>query len=256
MTAIHGDFTNRVALVTGGTSGIGRATAIAFARAGARVAILARDAEKGASTRDAIAREGAPALFVQADVRDEASVASAVAHTVDRFGRLDFGVNCAGAGGDMLPLETTRQDVWDDVMTVNARGVWLAMRYEIGAMLKSGGGAIVNVSSIYGVVGKTAHHAYVASKHAILGMTRSVALEYATRGVRVNALCPGLTRTESMDTAEAAAPALVHDLVAQHPMARMATVDEVAAAALWLCSAGAGFITGAALPVDGGFLAA
>lgn len=253
---IRFDFSNRVALVTGGTSGIGLATALAFARAGARVAVVARGDEAGQQTRAALEREGAQALFVQTDVRDEAAVSRAVEQTLARFGQLDIAVNSAGTGGDMAPLEQTDQQVWDDVMAVNARGVWLAMRHEIPAMLQSGGGAIVNMSSIYGAAGKAAHHAYVASKHAVLGMTRSVALEYATRGVRVNAICAGVTRTPAMQQAEAALPELVQQLVAQHPMARMATEDEVVGAILWLCSESAGYVTGTALSVDGGFLAA
>lgn len=253
---IHYDYSGRVALVTGGTSGIGLATARAFARAGAKVAVAARDGDAGRRAAEALAREGATALFVQTDVRDEASVARAVERTVEQLGRLDFAANCAGAGGDMAPLESADQEVWDGVMAVNARGVWLAMRYEIPAMLASGGGAIVNMSSIYGIAGKPAHHAYVASKHAVIGMTRSVALEYASRGIRVNAICAGVTRTPAMAHAETMMPELVRALVGQHPMGRMATEEEIAGAALWLCSQGAGYVTGAPLSVDGGFLAA
>jgi NAD(P)-dependent dehydrogenase (short-subunit alcohol dehydrogenase family) len=253
---IEYDFSERVAFVTGGSSGIGLATARAFARAGAGVAIAARNEDAGHAACAALAREGGRALYVRTDVRDEAAVARAVEQVVGHFGRLDFAVNAAGAGGDMAPLERTDQRVWDDVMTINARGVWLAMRHEIPAMLRTGGGAIVNISSIYGAAGKAAHHAYVASKHAVLGLTRSVALEYAARGVRVNALCAGLTATNGVRQAEAAFPALVQQLVAQHPLGRMATEDEIAGAALWLCSDAAGYVTGAPLAVDGGFLAA
>ena len=251
-SAVHYDFTGRVALVIGGTSGIGRAIAAAFARAGAKVAVAARDEDAGRRTCEGLG-EG---LFVRTDVRDEASVANAVARTVSRFGRLDFAVNSAGAGGDMAPLESASQAIWDDVMAINARGTWLAMRSEIAAMLETGGGVIVNMSSIYGAAGKAAHHAYVASKHAVLGMTRSVALEYATRGIRVNAICAGLTRTEGVIAAESVVPALVADLVRAHPMGRMAREDEIAGTALWLCSDAAGFVTGAPIAVDGGFLAA
>lgn len=250
------DFSNKVALVIGGTSGIGLATARAFARSGARVAIAARGEAAGAQARAVLEAEGAQALFVSMDVRDEASVQSGVEAVVKHFGRLDFAVNSAGAGGDMAPLERTDQDVWDTVMAINARGVWLAMRHEIPAMLASGGGAIVNLGSIYGQAGRPAHHAYVASKHAVVGLTRSVALEYATRGIRVNALCAGVTRTPAMQQAEAYAPEIVQALVAEHPMKRMATEEEVAGAALWLCSDGAGYVTGTPLAVDGGFLAA
>jgi NAD(P)-dependent dehydrogenase (short-subunit alcohol dehydrogenase family) len=140
-------------------------------------------------------------------------------------------------------------------MAVNARGVWLSMRHEIRAMLACGGGAIVNMSSIYGEAGKAAHHAYVASKHAVIGMSRSVAIEHAVRGVRVNAICAGVTATRGMREAEAVVPEIVRELVAQHPMARMASEEEIAGAALWLCSPGAAYVTGTALAVDGGFLA-
>ena len=241
----------RVALVTGGTSGIGLATARAFAGAGARVAITARGEAAGRAAADELG-----AYFIAADVRDDASVARAVSRTVEEFGRLDAAVNAAGIGGDVAPLDRADQDVWDDVMAINARGVWLAMRHEIPAMLASGGGAIVNLASIYGMAGKAAHHAYVASKHAVVGLTRSVALEYASRGIRVNAICAGVTRTSAMRQAEALFPQVVEDLVAQHPIGRMASEDEIAAAALWLCSDAASYVTGAPLAVDGGFLAA
>jgi NAD(P)-dependent dehydrogenase (short-subunit alcohol dehydrogenase family) len=253
---IRFDFSGKVALVTGGTSGIGLATALAFARAGAQVAVAARGEEAGQRARGALEEVGAAALFVPTDVREEASVAGAVARVLERFGRLDFAANCAGVGGDLAPLERTDQGVWDSVMAINARGVWLAMRHEVPAMLRSGGGAIVNMSSIYGGAGKPAHHAYVASKHAVVGMTRSVALEYATRGVRVNALCAGITATASMRQAAASFPAIVDQLIAQHPIGRMASEEEIAGAALWLCSAGAAYVTGTPLAVDGGFLAA
>lgn len=253
---INFDYSGRVAFVTGGTSGIGLATARAFARAGASVAVVARGEDAGRAACALLEAEGARALFVPTDVTDEASVARAVGTAVEQLGRVDFAVNSAGAGGDMAPLERTNQDVWDQVMAINARGVWLAMRYEIPAMLATGGGSIVNLSSIYGIAGKPAHHAYVASKHAVLGMTRSVALEYASRGIRVNAICAGVTRTPAMEQAERFAPEIVQQLVAQHPMARMASEEEIASAVLWLCSEGAGYVTGAPLSVDGGFLAA
>jgi NAD(P)-dependent dehydrogenase (short-subunit alcohol dehydrogenase family) len=250
------DFSERVALITGGASGIGLTCAHAFAAAGARVVIAARNEQAGQAACSALQRAGASALFVATDVREERSVEQLVRCTVERFGRLDFAFNCAGVGGDMAPLERTQQDVWDDVMAINARGVWLAMRHEIPALLATGGGAIVNMSSIYGAAGKAAHHAYVASKHAVLGMTRSVALEYAARGIRVNAVCAGVTATPAMRQAQVALPELVRELVAEHPLGRMASEQEVAAAVLWLCSDGAGYVTGTPLAVDGGFLAA
>jgi NAD(P)-dependent dehydrogenase (short-subunit alcohol dehydrogenase family) len=253
---IRHDFQGKVAMVTGGTSGIGLATARAFARAGARVLVSARGEPAGRAALALLEREGARASFVAADVRDEAQVERAVRAAIDTFGRLDAAVNCAGAGGDLAPLDRASQEVWDDVMAINARGVWLCMRHQAAAMLPAGKGAIVNLASIYGAAGKAAHHAYVASKHAVVGMTRSVALELAPRGLRVNALCAGVTATPAMRHAQAAFPELVGALVAQHPMGRMASEEEIAAAALWLCSDDAGFVTGAPMAVDGGFLAA
>lgn len=250
------DFTGRAAFVTGGTSGIGRATARAFARSGARIAIAGRNEQAGRQICEELQAEGATAIFVRTDVRDEASVNAAVSRTVATFGRLDCAANCAGVGGDMATLMRTDQAVWDDVMAVNARGVWLAMRHEVPVMLASGGGSIVNISSIYGLAGRAAHHAYVASKHAVVGMTRSVALEVAAQGIRVNAICAGVTRTATMAQAESLYPQVVEGLVAEHPMGRMASEAEIADAVLWLCSQGAGYVTGAPLLVDGGFLAA
>jgi NAD(P)-dependent dehydrogenase (short-subunit alcohol dehydrogenase family) len=250
------DFSGKVAFVTGGTSGIGRAAARAFARARAQVAIAGRNDEVGERLCDELATPDRRPIFIHTDVRDETSIAAAVATTVRRFGRLDFAANCAGVGGDMATLEGTNQQIWDDVIAINARGVWLAMRHEIPAMLATGGGAIVNMSSIYGIAGKAAHHAYVASKHAVLGMTRSVALEVAARGIRVNAVCAGITQTDAMVKAEAAYPAVVAALVKEHPIGRMANEDEIAGSILWLCSADAGYVTGAPVAVDGGFLAA
>ena len=250
------DYSGRVAFITGGTSGIGLAAARGFARAGAHVVVASRHEEPGGKAVALLEREGGSALHVPCDVCDEAAVARAVEQTTARFGRLDVAFNCAGAGGDLAPLERTDQAVWDTVMATNARGVWLAMRYEIPAIIRSGGGSVVNMSSIYGAVGKAAHHAYAASKHAVLGMTRSVALEYASRGVRVNAVCAGVTATPGMRQAEQFVPEIVAALVREHPMGRMATEEEVVNAVLWLCSDAAGFVTGAPFAVDGGFLAA
>jgi NAD(P)-dependent dehydrogenase (short-subunit alcohol dehydrogenase family) len=251
------DFSGKVVLITGGASGIGLAAARAFGAAGAKVAIASRGAEAGEKALAELTANGVEALYVPADVRVESQVARLIEQTTEYFGRLDFAVNSAGSGGDMAPLESSSQEVWDDVFAINARGVWLAMRYEIPAMLASGsGGAIVNMSSIYGAAGKAAHHAYVASKHAVVGMTRSVALEYASRGIRVNAVCAGVTATPAMLRAEELVPALVRDLIAQHPIGRMAREDEIAGTILWLCSDAAGYVTGAPIPVDGGFLAA
>lgn len=249
------EFSERVALISGGTSGIGLATARAFARAGAAVALIGRDVVRGERAAEQLAACGAHASFIRADVREAHDVERAVDRTVAQFGRLDFVSNNAGVGGDLAPLPVADQTVWDDVMAINARGVWLCMRYAIPAMLRTGGGAVVNMSSIYGVTGRAAHHAYVASKHAVVGMTRSVALEYASQGVRINAICAGVTRTSAMADAEALMPEIVRGLVSQHPIGRMAEEAEIAETVLWLCSDRAGYVTGALVAVDGGFSA-
>lgn len=253
---IQYDFGGKVALVIGGSSGIGLASARAFAQAGASVVIAARSEQAGAAAERALTETGARCLYVPTDVRDERSVAALVGATVQAFGRLDCAVNSAAIAGDMQTVEQTDQRVWDDVMAINVRGVWLGMRHQLPQLVAAGGGAIVNVSSIYGLAGRAAHHAYVASKHAVIGLTRSVALEYATRNVRVHALCPGVTRTAAMQQVEQALPELARSLVAEIPAGRMASEDEVASAVLWLCSDAARYATGAPLIVDGGFLAA
>lgn len=250
------DFTDKVALVTGGTSGIGLATARAFASCGASVVIAARREAEGRAAEAMIEREGGRALFVATDVCREDDVERLVARAVDQFGGLHLAFNNAGIGGDMQPLDGATTEAWDAVMATNARSVFVGMRHQIPAILDSGGGAIVNMSAIYGCAGKAAHHAYVASKHAVIGLTRSVALEMAERGVRVNAICPGATETEAMKNARAVAPQIVSNLVDAHPMRRLASEQEIAAAVLWLCSADASFVTGHPLAVDGGFLAA
>ncbi len=250
------DFRGRVALITGGTSGIGRATALAFAAAGASVAFCARQKAGADEVCAAIEAAGGQALFQSTDVRQEAEVRRLVEQVQARFGRLDFAVNSAALGGDLAPLPQADQAIFDDVFLTNVRGLWLGLRYQIPAIQASGGGAIVNLCSIYGVVGRAAHHAYVASKHAVLGLSRSLGLEYARHGVRINALCPGVTRTAAMQQAEAAYPELVRGLVQEHPMGRMASEQEVAAAALYLCSEESRFITASPLFIDGGFTAA
>jgi NAD(P)-dependent dehydrogenase (short-subunit alcohol dehydrogenase family) len=220
------------------------------------VVVAARGEAAGRAACAATESAGGTCSFVQTDVREETSVAALVEQLLARFGRLDCAVNCAGVGGDMKTLPCTAQSAWDEVMRVNARGVWLSMRYEVPALVASGGGAIVNLGSIYGVAGRAAHHAYVASKHAVVGLTRSVALEYAPQNVRVNAVCAGITSTAAVQQAERVVPDVVRALVAEHPVGRMATEQEIAGAALWLCSDASRYVTGAPLHIDGGFLAA
>ncbi len=250
-------FTNRVVIITGGTSGIGGAAALAFAQEGAAVVISGRRAELGTELARNLQAQGYEATFIQTDVRSAGSVAHLVEATVAKYGRLDIAVNNAGIAGGAHALAEYPESDWDEVMSTNLKGVWLCMRYEIPQLLRSGGGAIVNTSSDVGFVGSTFGIApYVASKHGVVGLTRAAALEYATRSIRVNAICPGLTDTGMI------APAKEHhaDVVSQYidatiPMRRMGSPAEQAQAILWLCSNEASFVTGHALAVDGGILA-
>lgn len=248
----------KVALVTGAASGIGRATAIEFARAGARVAVADRDAATGQETVSLIEQAGGEAFFVPLDVTSSKDVEGAVRRTVERFGGLDFACNSAGIQG---PLETTAdyaEEDWLSVIGINLTGVWLCMKHEIKQMLAGGGGAIVNISSNFGFVGNPAMPAYCASKHGVLGLTKAAALDYAQQGVRVNAVCPGATETPMVKKIVDADPAgneLVAAIVSSLPMGRMGQPEDAAAAVVFLCSESAKFVTGAALSVDGGYVA-
>ena len=247
-------FEGRVALVTGAGSGIGRASALAFAAAGARVAVVDVDVVHGEATAAAITTAGGTARPVVCDVRDEVSVAAMVAEVVDTWGRLDFAHNNAGispATGDTVVCSKTD---WDAILAVNLTGVWLCMHHEIPAMLAGGGGAIVNTSSGVGLKAFPGQPAYVASKHGVVGLTKAAALEFATRGVRVNAICPGTVLTPLVT--QKLGILYDEDFMRQaNPMKRFGEPEEIAAAAVWLCSDQASFVTGVALPVDGGIVA-
>lgn len=248
-----GRFAGKVALVTGGNSGIGFASALEFARQGASVVLAARRKVNGDEAADAIRAAGGRAVFVATDVRDAASVQAMVRACIDAFGRLDVAFNNAGITGHVhTDVADADEHMFDEVMAVNARGTWLSMKYEVPAILAGGGGAIVNCSSGAGLRGGPRSSAYYASKHAVLGMTKSVALEYAERGIRVNAVCPGLTMTEIVRTGFDKAPEKLAYLSGRIPMNRTGEPEEVARAVLWLASDESSFVTGAALPVDGG----
>ena len=248
-------FDGKVALVTGAASGIGRASALAFARAGARVIVADLDASGGAETVRQIEEAEGEARFVRADVSSERDVEQLVEQSVETFGRLDFAHNNAGIGAPPRPLHEADRDSFDRVLAVNVVGVWLCLKYEARQMLASGqGGAIVNTASLAGLIGFPHNIAYATSKHAVIGITRTAALEYARRAIRVNAVCPAFVHTPMVDSFVAADPLHFNldRLAGMQPMGRMGTPEEVADAVVWLCSDAAAFITGIALPLDGG----
>jgi NAD(P)-dependent dehydrogenase (short-subunit alcohol dehydrogenase family) len=247
-------FTNKVVLVTGATSGIGRATAIAFGQAGAKVAVAGRREEEGAQVVREIEQAGGEALFVRTDVAREADVQTLVAKTLERFGRLDFAFNNAGVFLDAGDATQATEDIYDRTMNVNVRGVLYGVKHEIPAILASGGGAIVNNASVLGlsVVPNTA--VYNASKFAVIGLTKTAAIEFSAKGVRVNAICPAVIETDI--NAAARADKQGHDfLLSMHPIGRFGKPEEIASVVLFLCSPGAAFTTGIAMPVDGGWTA-
>jgi NAD(P)-dependent dehydrogenase (short-subunit alcohol dehydrogenase family) len=251
-------FKGKTVIVTGGSSGIGRHTAIAFGAEGANVAIAARRESEGRQVAEEIETAGGKALFIKTDVSDTASVKALVERTIATFGRLDCAFNNAGIGGDaMLPTADHTEENWDRVLDVNLKGTWLCMKHEIPAMLKSGAGAIVNNSSAYGLTASTVGHApYAVAKHGVIGLTKTAAVEYARHGLRVNAVCPGWTHSELVDPALEAFPDQLNKLIDNDvPMGRVADPIEIARAVLWLCSAEASFVTGHALSVDGGWMA-
>jgi NAD(P)-dependent dehydrogenase (short-subunit alcohol dehydrogenase family) len=248
MTLLEG----KVALVTGASKGIGAVTARALADAGAAVVLSARDAEALSCVADAIVQTGGHALAVPADVADEGAVRALVAQTVSTFGRLDVAFNNAAAGHGRMQLHEVPVDEFDGTLAVNVRGLFFCLRHEIAAMLETGGGAIVNMSSTAGLEAVSRLSSYVTTKHAAIGMTKAAALDYAARGVRVNAVAPGPILTHWL---EAAGERAQQAAAAAIPMRRVGSPAEVANAVVWLCSDQASYITGVTLPIDGGKLA-
>ena len=249
------DFSGQVALVTGGGSGIGRATALALAAGGARIVVADVDAAGAAETVRLVEAAGSAGVAVRVDVTRVADCAAAVEAAAAAFGGLDHAVNAAGVGGVEARTAEYPEDDWHRTLAVNLTGVWNAMRAELPAIVARGGGAVVNVASVAGLVGFPAHAAYAASKHGVIGLTRTAALEYARRGVRVNALCPGFTRTPMVDRMTGATAAGEAALAARIPLQRLGTVEEIGAAAAYLCAPEAAFMIGHALVLDGGIVA-
>lgn len=241
----------KVAIVTGGSSGLGAATALEFVRQGARVVVAARRKDRGKEVVAQIAALGGEGLFVQTDVTRSGEVTAMVAATLDRFGRLDCAFNNAGmTGPTRRPVADIKEDAWDAVMNANLKSVWLCMKHEIAAMLEHGKGAIVNNASIYGLIPSDFGHApYCASKFGVVGLTKSAAIDYAQQGIRVNAICPGYAHSEMVDPYAHT----LGEIVDRHSaMRRLGNAGEVADTVAWLCSDKASFVNGAALPINGG----
>lgn len=244
-----------VAVVTGAGSGIGRSTAVRFAVEGADVVVADVDVEGGTETATQVAEEGGESTFVETDVSDPAEVQALVESTVERFGRIDFVHNNAGIEGERAPTAEQRAETWDRVIDTNLKGVWLGMKYAIAEMLETpGGGTIVNSASTAGLEGSEQISPYVASKHGVVGLTRTAAREYGADGIRVNAICPGPVdtpmvqqHTEDDDSTE--------QIAADVPMGRMADPSEIASTVVWLCSDDASYVTGECVSIDGGRLA-
>ncbi|MEM8676329.1 MAG: SDR family oxidoreductase [Cyanobacteria bacterium P01_G01_bin.67] len=248
-------FRGKVALVTGEGSGIGRATALKFAAEGASVVIGNRNEKAGQETVELIHQAAGKASFFQTDVTKLANVRELVKYTVDTYGGLHAAFNNAGVEDPQAMTPDQTDEAFDLMMNVNVKGIWYSMKCEIEYMVANGGGAIVNTSSIAGLIGYPGHAPYTASKHAVIGLTKTAALEYAQQGIRVNAVCPGATETSLLDGLAAGDSATLEYIKSLHPIGRLAKPEEIANTVVWLCSDEASFVLGQAIAVDGGFTA-
>lgn len=251
-------FQDKVVIVTGASSGIGKATAIEFGKEGARVALSARRLDECEKSVEAVRAAGGEAIAIQTDVTDYDDIKRMVATTIEAYGRLDCAFNNAGIAGEIsMPTHEHSKENWDRVISVNLTSVFLSMKYEIPEMLKTGGGAIVNNASIFGLVGSTVGHApYAASKYGVIGLTQTAAYEYAKQGLRVNAVCPGYTRTEKMqENCERDPERFERKIRPSIPMDRLGEMVEIARLVLWLASDEASYVTGQAIAADGGWVA-
>jgi NAD(P)-dependent dehydrogenase (short-subunit alcohol dehydrogenase family) len=245
----------KVGIVTGGTSGIGRETTLLFAKAGVKVVVAGRREKEGEETIELVRAAGGDGLFVKTDVSKSSEVEALVRQTVETFGRLDVAFNNAGIEGVWVPIARQSEVDWDRTISINLKGVWLCLKYEIRQMLKQGGaGAIVNMASVTGLVGSAGAGAYSASKHGVIGLTKTAALETAQNGIRINAVCPAVIET-AMGDRLFGAPAVHKYVLGCHPIGRFGRPAEIAEAVLWMCSDSASFMTGQCLVLDCGFLA-
>ena len=250
-----GSLQDKVVLVTGGSSGIGKATSLAFAREGCKVVIADVSEKGGEETVGMIQNSGGQATFVSADVSKAADVKGMVEVVVKSYGRLDYAHNNAGISGGYAQTHEFSEDDWDQVIDINLKGVWLCMKYEIPQMLKQGGGVIVNTASQLGLVALKGGSCYVASKHGVAGLTKTAAIEYARSGIRINAVCPGAINTPMTPPDPVDGSPTQDEMAVKHPVGRIGEPEEIAEAVIWLCSDAASFVIGHSMLVDGGYVA-
>jgi len=243
---------DKVAIITGGSSGIGRASALRLSQEGAKIAVSDVNVKGGEETAELVKANGGEAFFIKCDVSKSSDVEAMVNATVENYGGLDIALNNAGVGGMMQNADQLEEDAWDFVMNVNLKGVWLCTKYELPVMLKGGGGSIINVASIAGLLGFRGNSVYSASKHGVIGFTKSVSLEYARLGIRVNAICPGFTETPMVSNMIEEVPRMGEYTLKSSPLRRLGRVEEIADAVLYLASDMSSFVNGHSLTLDGG----